>query len=336
MHQYYFLASVMRKHIEEDESVAQQARAGVAGTVVERRQCRVFKNTEVVVVEWSMRSPVLRARTLHFYGGVGAAEQEPCCIQTMVSAKATTATFTHNHLAVELAYMQGCILFIPYMFLAWQDNDVGADIVLTRMRNSSVLCVGCGGGHLPMFLHRSGLFEGSRVAVVEVEPAVPDAAEAAMGFARDAFDFRIADGYEVLRESAASDGKKYDVICCDAFENFDIPAEMAADTKAFLETVRNALTPCGLAVTNLLHPTQQYYRRQLEIWRSVFSAANGSRVYVIPVLGHGSQSILVAANKKISGNVTVARLKETLQTIFKHTGTHIPDEVLPTSFSASK
>jgi spermidine synthase len=109
----------------------------------------------------------------------------------------------------------------------------------------SFLVFGLGGGAIPMFLKTH--FPRAHIDVVDIDPAVIDAARQYFGFREDR---RMVAYAEDARAFAEKIGKsRYDVIFLDAFGRDTVPAHLT--TVEFLQTVRAALKPGGVAVGNL-------------------------------------------------------------------------------------
>ncbi|XP_034775256.2 eEF1A lysine and N-terminal methyltransferase isoform X1 [Acipenser ruthenus] len=119
----------------------------------------------------------------------------------------------------------------------------------------SVLLVGLGGGALPQFLH--DYVRGSRVQVLEIDPAVLQVASGWFGFEQDdRLTVTLGDGLELIDALAQGGNCSYDVIMFDV-DSKDPTLGMSCPPPAFveqsfLEKVKSILTPQGVFVLNLV------------------------------------------------------------------------------------
>ena len=118
----------------------------------------------------------------------------------------------------------------------------------------SVLGIGGGGYVFPRYVEE--LWPGSRVDVVEIDPAVTKAAIEAFGLADDStintinMDARnYVDGL-LEKERAGQQIPRYDFIYEDAFNGFSVPFQLA--TKEFHDKIAQILTDDGVYVVNLI------------------------------------------------------------------------------------
>lgn len=108
-----------------------------------------------------------------------------------------------------------------------------------------ILVVGLGGGTLPGFLRRH--YPEAAIDVAEIDAAVVAAAKAHFGFSEDdRMRVHLGDGRAFIEQIRAP---TYDVILLDAFGSHSVPTHLA--TQEFLEAVRAALMPSGVAVGNI-------------------------------------------------------------------------------------
>jgi len=120
-----------------------------------------------------------------------------------------------------------------------------------------ILIVGLGGGAIPKFLHKH--YPQAVIDVVDIDPDV-------IKVARQFFEFYDDDNLRAY----VSDGRKfiedrpglYDMIFLDAFDTDNTPYHLT--TREFFLSVKNALTPRGVALGN--------------IWRSIYNPLYDSMV----------------------------------------------------------
>jgi spermidine synthase len=103
-----------------------------------------------------------------------------------------------------------------------------------------VLCIGMGVGIVPMEFYR----DGSKVDVVEINPAVLPVAERFFDFDRSKVNVIIADGREYLRLAATN----YDALVLDAFLGDSCPSHLM--TRESFTAMRRVLKPDGVLVIN--------------------------------------------------------------------------------------
>ncbi|KAG6515451.1 uncharacterized protein LOC121970995 [Zingiber officinale] len=149
----------------------------------------------------------------------------------------------------------------------------GYDIygAVTGSKSTRVLCIGHGGGSLPLFL--ASKIKGAKIDIVEIDPVVITASVQAMGFPasslreRSTFDrsanadellwgslhhrlfLHTSDAEDFVRESSDI----YDLVFIDAYDGDDIfPWKLWDPQGAFLESLRSRVNPAhGTVVVNL-------------------------------------------------------------------------------------
>jgi spermidine synthase len=127
-----------------------------------------------------------------------------------------------------------------------------------------VLIVGLGGGSVPSFLHKH--FADMHLDVVDIDPVVVQVAKDFFGFREDD---RMRAYAEDGRKFIEQRPQRYDVIFLDAFGAENVPYHLA--TREFLESVRAALTPDGVAVGNIWSRTSNpLYDSMLRTYQEVF------------------------------------------------------------------
>ncbi len=107
-------------------------------------------------------------------------------------------------------------------------------------RVEDVLCIGMGVGIVPMQFAR----EGSRVDVVEINPAVVPVAEKFFDFDSKKLNVIVGDGRYVVNSTE----KKYDAVVLDAFLGDSSPSHLM--TREAFASMRRVLRPDGVLVIN--------------------------------------------------------------------------------------
>jgi spermidine synthase len=107
-----------------------------------------------------------------------------------------------------------------------------------------VLMVGLGGGTLPSFFRKH--YPKLKIDVVDIDPDVIDAAKKYFGFREDEnMKVYAKDGRKFIEECK----EPYDIIFLDAFGADNIPYDLT--TREFLQAVRKAIGPKGVATANI-------------------------------------------------------------------------------------
>jgi len=140
------------------------------------------------------------------------------------------------------------------------------------------LIVGLGGGALPMFLHKR--LPHLAMDVVELDPGVLEVACEFFGFKEDdGLRVWIEDGRDFIEEHAG----RYDLVILDGFDAEGIPLHLR--TLEFLEAVRRALVPGGIAVANVWGKSfNTLYADMLRTYAAAFAD-----LYVLDVEGPGTK-----------------------------------------------
>jgi spermidine synthase len=131
---------------------------------------------------------------------------------------------------------------------------------------------------------------------------VVDVAREFFGFREDArLRAHVGDGREFVEQARAS---SYDVIVLDAFGANSIPPRLA--TLEFLQAVRRALAPGGVAIANLWKPPQNpLYDAMVVTYRQAFD-----EVYSLDVEGYANQILLALPRMQtVSRNDLVQRAR---------------------------
>ncbi len=149
-----------------------------------------------------------------------------------------------------------------------------------------VLIVGLGGGTIPSFLRKH--YPKMAIDVVDIDPDVVAVAKRFFGFREDAtMRAHVADGRRFIEQR----GGRYDVIFLDAFGSENIPYHLA--TREFLQAVRRALTPKGIAVGNVWSSSSnRLYDSMVRTYQDVFD-----QLYIVDVRDAGNK-ILIALPRK--------------------------------------
>lgn len=186
-----------------------------------------------------------------------------------------------------------------------------AFINLRRGKNADpirLLCLGGGGYAFPQALLVSR--PGSDIVVVEIDPGVTRAAQAAFGLAKDApleihhQDARnyVADAVRRNRENPGS-VPLFDFILCDSLGEYDIPWHMT--TREFDEMVAQLLKPDGLYLINLIDDREhgQFLNGMNQTLRTVFPAV--AAVSVVRDYGTRNTTVFAAGSGPLdAGNIS--------------------------------
>ena len=145
-----------------------------------------------------------------------------------------------------------------------------------------ILVVGLGGGALPSFLRVH--YPDAAIDAVEIDPQVLDVAKRLFGFREDArMRAYVGDGREFIEKARES---SYDVIVLDAFGAHSVPRRLT--TLEFLQAVRRALAPGGVAIGNQWkRPQNPLYDAAVRTYREAFD-----QVIVLDVEGYANEVLL--------------------------------------------
>eukprot|EP00747_Dinoflagellata_sp_TGD_P195650 gnl/TRDRNA2_/TRDRNA2_64646_c0_seq1.p1 gnl/TRDRNA2_/TRDRNA2_64646_c0~~gnl/TRDRNA2_/TRDRNA2_64646_c0_seq1.p1 ORF type:complete len:483 (-),score=62.98 gnl/TRDRNA2_/TRDRNA2_64646_c0_seq1:62-1510(-) len=120
-----------------------------------------------------------------------------------------------------------------------------------------VLCIGVGGGALPVFLAHH--FPQMEVEGVEVDPVVMQAATEAMGLVQPMLPnlrFRTEDAFDCLQRHVSAGSAPYDLVLVDAFDgDEEIPRALSGE--AFGKLLASALSPERGAVIMNVHNEEE-------------------------------------------------------------------------------
>ncbi len=150
-----------------------------------------------------------------------------------------------------------------------------------------VLIVGLGGGTIPGFLHKH--YPETTIDVVDIDPGVVEVAKKFFGFREDAtMHAHVADGRRFIEECR----DPYDIIFLDAFGSDNIPRQLT--TREFLEAVRRALKPKGIAVGNVWsRGSNPLYDSMVRTYQDVFE-----ELRIVDVRGAGNKILLALPYKR--------------------------------------
>lgn len=143
----------------------------------------------------------------------------------------------------------------------------GIAVATSKLR---ILCIGVGGGSLPLFLAHH--FPSADVEGVEVDPVVVEAARDHMGFSEANLPnlrITIDDAMVFMRNHAREGCEPYDLVFMDAFDGTDeTPNELCG--QEFGKLLAGALDPSHGALVMNVHgrkevgPTEEYYKAMRE------------------------------------------------------------------------
>jgi len=159
-----------------------------------------------------------------------------------------------------------------------------------------VLVVGLGGGTIPSFLHKH--YPRTTIDVVDIDPDVVIVAKRFFGFREDAtMRAHVGDGRRFIEECRTP----YDIIFLDAFGSENIPYHLA--TREFLQAVRRALAPGGIAVGNIWsRGSNPLYDSMVRTYQEVFDD-----LYIFDVRGAGNKILVALPRRQLVDRDDLAR-----------------------------
>lgn len=138
--------------------------------------------------------------------------------------------------------------------LVFEYTRMMASAMLVKPDPAAILIIGLGGGTLPIALHK--LLPQTVIDTVELDPAVVRVAQRYFGYEPGPRQrVFIEDGREFI-ERAHREGRQYDIVMLDAFDEDYIPAHLL--TLEFLQHVRGILAADGLVVANSFAQSRMY------------------------------------------------------------------------------
>jgi len=176
---------------------------------------------------------------------------------------------------------QSCInLADPHRFaLNYTRMAMGGLLLSTPEAPKRVLILGLGGGTIPMALRE--ILPQAQIDVVEIDPAVTKVARDYFGFRADTkLKVFEMDG-RVYVKRAIREGKKYEAILLDAFDQDYIPEHLL--TKEFLEETKSLLAPGGVLVGNTFSSSKLYDHESTTyaaVFNKFFNLKSANRVVV--------------------------------------------------------
>jgi spermidine synthase len=143
----------------------------------------------------------------------------------------------------------------PHKFaLNYTRMALGGILFTNTQAPQRILVLGLGGGTVPTALRE--ILPQAQIDVAEIDPAVTRVARKYFGFKDDAkLKVYEMDG-RVYVKRAIREGKKYDAILLDAFDQEYIPEHLL--TREFLGEVKQLLSPTGVLVGNTFSSSKLY------------------------------------------------------------------------------
>lgn len=176
---------------------------------------------------------------------------------------------------------QSCIIMDdPGRFaLNYTRLALGGLLFASSVDPQRVLIVGLGGGTIPTALR--GILPQAEIDVAEIDPAVTEVAQKYFGFHEDPkLKVFEVDG-RVYVKRAIREGKKYDAILLDAFDQEYIPEHML--TREFLAEAKSLLAPGGVLVGNTFSSSKLYDHESTTyaaVFGTFFNLKTANRVIV--------------------------------------------------------
>ena len=150
-----------------------------------------------------------------------------------------------------------------------------------------ILVVGLGGGTLPGFLRKH--YPDAMIDAVEIDADVVDVAKMFFGFREDErMRVHVGDGRQFIENVR----RPYDVIFLDAFGADSVPPHLS--TREFLQAVRQALVPSGIAVGNIWNRSRNpLHDAMVRTYRDVFD-----ELFILNVAGDVNTILLALPRKQ--------------------------------------
>ena len=128
-----------------------------------------------------------------------------------------------------------------------------------------ILVIGLGGGVLPTALQK--ILPQAQIDSVELDPSVAKVARQFFGFSPAPHSAVVIEDGRVYVKRAQKQGKKYDLVILDAFDQVYVPEHML--TKEYLLEVKSLLAPGGVLAANTFS-TSKLYDAESATYASVF------------------------------------------------------------------
>lgn len=159
-------------------------------------------------------------------------------------------------------------------YLYYDHEGIQLEILLdleSRIANPRVLVIGGGGYTFPRCAKT--VVPKSQVEVVEIDPAVTQAAERYLGFDRQKLDIVVhhQDGRQFITEEAQPGS--YDLIVLDAVNDYSVPAHLT--TKEFNESVKRILVKNGIYLLTVIDDVADG-----RLWKACYRTLQQSFPYV--------------------------------------------------------
>lgn len=117
-----------------------------------------------------------------------------------------------------------------------------------------ILIIGLGGGVLPTALQK--ILPQAQIDSVELDPSVAKVAKQFFGFSPAAQSAVVIEDGRVYVKRAQKQGKKYDLVILDAFDQVYVPEHML--TREYLLEVKSLLAPGGVLAANTFSASKLY------------------------------------------------------------------------------
>ncbi len=159
-----------------------------------------------------------------------------------------------------------------------------------------ILVVGLGGGTLPTFLRK--YYPNAAIDVAEIDPDVVDVAKKFFGFREDErMRVHVGDGRRFIENVRQP---SYDVIFLDAYGAHNVPAHLT--TQEFLQAVRRAVMPSGIAVGNVWRPSSNpLYHSMVRTYQEAFD-----ELFILDAPGDVNDILLALPRKQRLSKVELA------------------------------
>lgn len=117
-----------------------------------------------------------------------------------------------------------------------------------------ILVIGLGGGVLPTALQK--ILPQAQIDSVELDPSVAKVARQFFGFSPAPQSAVVIEDGRVYVKRAQKQGKKYDLVILDAFDQVYVPEHML--TREYLQEVKSLLAPGGVLAANTFSASRLY------------------------------------------------------------------------------